>query len=100
VTQRRAEIGIRMALGATPRAVLALVMREGAVLVAAGICAGLAGSVLLTRYLKTLLYGVEATDPATYATVGIGLALAALTASFLPARRAAVVDPVVTLRHD
>jgi predicted permease len=100
VTQRRAEIGIRMALGATPRAVLALVMREGAVLVAAGICAGLAGSVLLTRYLKTLLYGVEETDPATYATVGIGLALAALTASFLPARRAAVVDPVVTLRHD
>ncbi|MDR3700025.1 MAG: ABC transporter permease [Candidatus Sulfopaludibacter sp.] len=100
VTQRRAEIGIRMALGVSPRAVLALVMREGALLVAAGALAGIAGALILTRSLATLLYGVEATDPRTYAAVVAMLVFAALTASFLPARKAAVVDPVVTLRHE
>ncbi len=100
VTQRRAEIGIRMALGASPRAVLALVMKEGAILVSAGALAGVAGALLLTRYLATLLYGVKATDPATYAIVVITLALAASAASFLPARRAAILDPVIALRHE
>jgi putative ABC transport system permease protein len=100
VTQRRAEIGVRMALGASPRAVLAMVMREGALLVATGALAGIAVSLFLTRYLATLLYGVKATDPATYGAVVAVLALAALTASFLPARKAAIVDPVVTLRHE
>ncbi len=100
VTERRQEIGIRMALGATPQAVLALVMKEGAALVAAGALAGLAGALALTRYLATLLYGVTATDAVTYAAVVIGLALAAAAASFLPARRAALVDPVVALRHE
>jgi putative ABC transport system permease protein len=100
VTQRRAEIGIRMALGASPRAVLALVMKDGAFLVAAGALAGVAGSLLLTRYLATLLYGVKASDPATYGAVVIGLVLAASAASFIPARRAAVLDPVITLRHE
>ena len=100
VTQRSAEIGIRMALGATPRAVLALVMKEGALVVAVGALAGVAGALVLTRYLATLLYGVTATDPRTYLAVIIGLALAASAASFLPARRAAVLDPVVALRHD
>ncbi len=100
VTERRQEIGIRMALGATPQAVLALVMKEGAALVAAGALAGLAGALALTRYLATLLYGVTATDAVTYAAVIIGLALAAAAASFLPARRAALVDPVVALRHE
>jgi len=100
VTERRQEIGIRMALGATPQAVLALVMKEGAALVAAGALAGLAGALALTRYLATLLYGVTATDAVTYAAVLIGLALAAAAASFLPARRAALVDPVVALRHE
>src|SRR5271157_79738 len=100
VTERSAEIGIRMALGASPRAVIALVVKEGAVLVAAGVFAGVAGALFLTRYLTTLLYGVKPTDPFTYGAVVFGLALAALAASFLPARRAAVLDPVVTLRHE
>jgi len=89
-----------MALGATPGAVLALVMKEGAVLVAAGALAGVAGALVLTRYLATLLYGVTATDPGTYAAVVIGLALAALAAILVPARRAARLDPVVALRHE
>jgi ABC-type antimicrobial peptide transport system permease subunit len=100
VTERRDEIGIRMALGATPGAVLALVMKEGAALVAAGALAGLAGALALTRTLATLLYGVTPTDLATYIAVVIGLALAALAASFLPARRAATLDPALTLRHE
>jgi predicted permease len=100
VTQRSAEIGIRMALGATPEAVLALVMKEGATTFAAGGLAGVAGALLLTRYLATLLYGVKATDPATYAAVVAGLTIAASAASFLPARRASRLDPAVALRHE
>jgi putative ABC transport system permease protein len=100
VAQRSGEIGIRMALGATPGTVLALVMREGAALVAAGALAGVAGALVLTRYLATLLYGVTASDPVTYAAVVMGLALAASAAIFLPARRAAALDPVVALRHE
>ena len=100
VTERRDEIGIRMALGATPGSVLALVMKEGAVLVATGAVAGVAGALVLTRYLATLLYGVTATDPGTYIAVVIGLAVAASAASFLPARRAAALDPAVALRHE
>ena len=100
VTRRSAEIGIRMALGATPESVLALVMKEGAATVAVGALAGVAGALLLTRYLATLLYGVAATDPGTYIAVVAGLALAATVASFLPARRAARLDPAVALRHE
>ena len=100
VAQRSQEIGIRMALGATPGAVLALVMKEGAALAAAGALAGVAAALVLTRYLATLLYGVTATDPATYVAVVIGLAFAASAASFVPARRAAMLDPVVALRHE
>jgi putative ABC transport system permease protein len=100
VTERSQEIGIRMALGATPAAVLSLVMKEGAVLVAAGALSGVAAALVLTRYLASLLYGVTAADPGTYAAVVIGLILAASAASFLPARRAAMLDPVVALRHE
>jgi putative ABC transport system permease protein len=100
VAQRRQEIGIRMALGATPAAVISLVMQEGGALVAAGALAGVAGALLLTRSLATLLYGVKANDPATYVAVVFGLALTAAAASFLPARRAAALDPVVALRHE
>jgi putative ABC transport system permease protein len=100
VTQRGQEIGIRMALGASPQAVLALVMREGVLLAGAGAVAGVAGALFLTRYLKAMLYGVTATDPRTYAGVVVGLALAAAAASFLPARRAAALDPMKTLRHE
>jgi ABC-type antimicrobial peptide transport system permease subunit len=100
VTERRDEIGIRMALGATPGSVLALVMKEGAALAAAGALAGVAGALVLTRYLATLLYGVTPTDFGTYIAVVLALALAALGASFLPARRAAALDPASTLRHE
>jgi ABC-type antimicrobial peptide transport system permease subunit len=100
VTERRDEIGIRMALGATPAAVLALVMKEGAALVAAGALSGVCGALFLTRYLATLLYGVTPADSGTYIVVVAGLALAALAASFLPARRAAALDPAVALRHE
>jgi putative ABC transport system permease protein len=100
VAQRSQEIGIRMALGATPGAVLALVMKEGAALMAAGALAGVGAALILTRYLATLLYGVASTDPVTYAGVVLGLALAASAASFLPARRAALSDPVAVLRHE
>jgi putative ABC transport system permease protein len=89
-----------MALGASPRAVLALVMREGALLAGVGIVAGIGGSWFLTRYLATLLYGVAVNDFATYAAVVAALIVAALAASFLPARRAAVLDPLAALRHE
>ena len=98
VSQRRQEIGIRMALGARPADVLATVLREGAVLAAAGTALGLAGALALTRYLASLLYEVSATDPAVLAaSTGILVAIA-MGAAFLPARRATRVDPVIALR--
>jgi predicted permease len=100
VAQRRQEIGIRMALGAAPGAVLANVMGESAVLVTAGAAAGLAASLALNRYLASLLYGVKPGDVWTYAAVVAGLALAAGVASLGPARRAAGVDPAVALREE
>jgi putative ABC transport system permease protein len=100
VAERRDEIGIRMALGATPESVLKLVMKEGAALAAAGVIAGIAAALFLTRTLSTLLYGVRPTDPATYVAVAIGLAFAAAAASCLPARRAAALDPAEALRRE
>jgi predicted permease len=100
VAQRRQEIGIRMALGATPAAVIAAIMKEGLALVTAGTLAGVAGALVLTRSLATLLYGVRPGDPATYAAVVIGLISTAAAASFLPAHRAASLDPAITLRHE
>ncbi|HEY1948497.1 MAG TPA: ABC transporter permease [Bryobacteraceae bacterium] len=100
VTQRTQEIGIRIALGAESRRVLALFMREGILLVGIGSIAGLCGAIALTRYLKTFLYEVSPTDPRTYLAVLTGLGFAAAFATFLPARRAASVDPMLALRHD
>jgi putative ABC transport system permease protein len=100
VTQRTQEIGIRIALGAESRRVLALFMREGILLVGIGSIAGLCGAIALTRYLKTFLYEVSPTDHRTYLAVLTGLGLAATFATFLPARRAASVDPMLALRHD
>jgi predicted permease len=100
VAQRTKEIGIRMALGAGPRGVLGLIAREGAMLVAGGAVAGLAGAVALTRYWSTLLYGVRAYDIATYAGVVVALGLAAALATWVPACRAASVDPVQALRGE
>jgi ABC-type antimicrobial peptide transport system permease subunit len=100
VTQRRQEIGVRVALGATPRAVLRLVIGQGMLLAAIGVTAGIAGALLLTRVMATVLYDVRTTDPATFATVVVVLLGAALIASWLPARRALRIDPVQALRYD
>jgi putative ABC transport system permease protein len=100
VSQRTQEIGIRMALGARALDVLKLVVRNGMKLALLGIVIGLAGSWALTRFMKGLLFGVEATDLLTYSVVSLCLLLAALVACYLPARRATKVDPLVALRYE
>jgi len=100
VTSRTREMGIRMALGAERRDVLAMVLRQAAVLAFAGLAAGLAASLALTRFLSSLLFEVRATDAATLAAIAALLAAVALGASYLPARRAASVDPTVALRYE
>ena len=97
VTQRTSEIGVRMALGATPQHVIGLVLRQAAVPVSAGLLLGVVVSVAATRVLTAYLVGVEPTDPLTLASVVAVLALAALLASVMPARRAASVDPTQAL---
>jgi predicted permease len=100
VGQRQREIGIRMALGARPADVQRSVLAESAKLAAAGSVAGIAGALLLTRYLQTLLYQVSATDPAVIALAACALSAVALAAAWLPARRATRVDPAVALRGE
>lgn len=99
VTQRSHEIGIRLALGAAPRAVRNLLFREGLILAGLGVVAGLLASVLLSRFLETLLFEVKVTDPIVYGTVVALLVGAASLACYIPARRAARVDPQVALRN-
>jgi putative ABC transport system permease protein len=98
VAQRTNEIGLRMALGADTRSVVTMVVRQGVVLTAVGIGIGIAASLLLTRLLANLLYGVSARDPLTFIAVAALLAIVSLTASLIPARRASRVDPLVALR--
>ena len=98
--QRTHELGIRMALGAEPRRIFALVVRQGAILAFVGIAIGLAASFVLTRALTNELFGVSPTDPLTYAGVGVLLLAVALVACYLPARRAMRTDPMVALRHE
>jgi predicted permease len=100
VDQRRREFGIRIALGARSADILALVLREGLVPVAAGMVAGIAGAFGLTRLLKSQLYEVSATDPLIFGGVSIGLIAIALAAIFIPARRAASVDAMVAVRYE
>jgi predicted permease len=100
VTQRRQEIGLRVALGASPRSVLGLVVKQGMTLAVAGVVVGVAGAAVLTRVMSAVLYEVRATDPATFVTVVMVLLGAALVASWLPARRALRVDPVQALRYE
>jgi ABC-type antimicrobial peptide transport system permease subunit len=99
-SQRRQEIGIRMALGAQGSDVLRLVVGQGMRLVALGLAIGLVGAWLLSRALSSQLYGITAADPATYVSVAAILAAVALTASWLPARRAVRVDPMLSLRSE
>jgi putative ABC transport system permease protein len=100
VSQRTHEIGVRLAIGATPRDVVRLFVREGAALTLVGVAGGLAGALAVTRALATLLFGVTTTDPLTFTSVAGALAIVALVASYVPARRAARIDPMQALRTD
>ena len=100
VARRANEIGTRMALGATPAAVLHMILRQGLALIAIGLVLGMAGAWAATRSLSTLLYGVRASDPASFLTVAALLLGVGLLASYLPARRATKVDPMVALREE
>jgi putative ABC transport system permease protein len=99
-SQRRHELGIRMALGAGSREVLGLVVGQGMRLVGLGVAIGLAGAWVLSRVLTSQLYGVSAKDPATYLAVALLLGGVALTASYIPARRALRIDPMSSLRSE
>lgn len=99
VAQRTREIGIRVALGADRRRVLRLVLRDGAILAAAGLVIGLAGALACTRVLRTMLFEITPSDPRTYVVIAVILAMTMLLASWIPARRAAAVDPMIALRR-
>jgi ABC-type antimicrobial peptide transport system permease subunit len=99
-TQRTREIGVRIALGAQMADVRRLFLRHGLSLTAAGIALGIGVALVLTRVMSAMLFGVGPADPLTYAAVSAALALVVLLATYLPARRAARVDPVVALRAD
>jgi len=98
--QRRHEIGIRMALGATASEVLQLVLRQGMAVVGVGVLVGLGTSLALSRAIVSLLYGVSSTDPLTFGSISVLIVLVALAASYIPARRATRVDPLVVLRSE
>jgi predicted permease len=100
VTQRRHEVGVRMALGASPRQVLGLVLGRGVRLVAVGAVLGIAASLGLTPYLQSLLYGVRPIDPLAFAAVTVLLLIVTMGACYVPARRATKVDPLVALRYE
>jgi putative ABC transport system permease protein len=99
VAERTQEMGIRLALGANRPAILKLVLGQGMILTAIGLAIGLVGAAILTRTLSGLIYGVAALDPLTFVAVPALLSAVALLACFLPARRAASVDPIATLRQ-
>ncbi len=100
VAQRTREIGIRMALGARRGDVLKLVLGRSLLLIGGGLVVGLGGSLALTRFIESQLWGITATDPATFVIVSLLLVLVALMATFIPAHRASRVDPILALRYE
>jgi putative ABC transport system permease protein len=100
VSQRKREIGIRLALGAQSGDVVSMVLRQGAKLALVGVCIGVIAAFGLARLMTSLLFGVTAHDPLTFAAVAALLILIALLACYIPARRAMKVDPMVALRYD
>jgi ABC-type antimicrobial peptide transport system permease subunit len=100
VTQRTAEIGIRMALGAGTRDVFQLIVGHAVKLVGIGAAIGVAGALMSSKAIGSLLYGVKPADPWTFAAIVVMISATALLASYLPARRAAKVDPLVAIRYD
>jgi len=100
VAQRTHEIGVRLALGAQKRNVLSLVIRQGMKLVLIGVMMGVAAALALTRVMRNLLYEVEATDPITFIAGSFFLVFAAFLACWLPAHRAAKIEPMVALRYE
>ena len=100
MAQRTREIGIRLALGAQARDVFKLIIGQGMILVSIGVAIGVAASLALTRFIASLLFGVTPTHATTFVAVSAGLALVALLACYIPARRATKVDPLVALRYE
>jgi putative ABC transport system permease protein len=100
VRQRSREIGIRMSLGATPAGILGLVLREGALLSTAGVAVGLGAAMILTRSLSSQLFGLTSLDLSTYLGVALSFGLVSALASYVPAKRATRVDPLVALRYE
>jgi predicted permease len=100
VNQGTRELGIRIALGASPRNILSLVVRQGMTLASAGVTLGLGASFMLTQLIRSLLFGVRATDPITFCGISLLLAIVTLLACYIPAQRAARIDPLISLRCD
>jgi predicted permease len=100
VARRTREMGVRIALGATPGNVLKLVLKQAVVTASIGVCIGILGAFGLTRLLQSMLFGVKATDPVTFAAVTTILLMVALLAAYVPARRATKVDPIIALRYE
>jgi putative ABC transport system permease protein len=99
-TRRTHEIGVRMSLGASRRDVLLLIVRQGMRLALIGSVTGIVGALLLSRLMSKLLYGVQPTDPVTFVAVAIGLAVVAILACYIPARRAMRINPMTALRYE